>query len=369
MMMNRKKSPFQNLTKHLSVLPLIVLLITPNSVYAQLNEQQKETTLPQEPVKRESKTDEIFVVVEQQPEFIGGTTELMKFLSENIVYPSDALIDKIEGRVIVNFVINKDGDVSDVNIVRGINPSLDSETLRVISLMPNWKPGLIKGEKVRVRYTLPIVFRIPDKEKDETRVVGSSSMKEETSKTLTEKFGVDKHLIIIDGVKMEKGFDLNSINRDDIDFIAVLKMELAIAIYGEEGKDGAVVITKGTSKNKTPAILDGKATKEDDDVFEEVEVQPEFPGGIKALIIYLGENIKYQYPFDHYQPHGRVITNFIIHKDGSISNINIIRGIGEWQDKEATRVIKNMPKWTPGQQGGKAVNVRYTLPIVFRLQQ
>ena len=162
MMMNRKKSPFQNLTKHLSVLPLIVLLITPNSVYAQLNKQQKETSLPQEPVKRESKTDEIFVVVEQQPEFIGGTTELMKFLSENIVYPSDALIDKIEGRVIVNFVINKDGDVSDVNIVRGINPSLDSETLRVISLMPNWKPAYFQGDAVRTKINISVFFILPD---------------------------------------------------------------------------------------------------------------------------------------------------------------------------------------------------------------
>lgn len=367
--MNTSKCPIRKLTKHLSVLPLALLLITANSVYAQQNEPQKETTPPQKPVKRESKTDEIFVVVEQQPEFPGGTQELMKFLSDNIIYPSDAVKDKIEGRIIVTFIINKDGGVTDMNIVRGVNSLLDTEALRVISMMPNWKPGLQRGKKVRVRYTLPIVFRIPDKEKDETRVVGSRSMKEKTSKTLTEKFGVDKHLIIIDGVKMEKGFDLNNINRDDIDFIAVLKKELAIAIYGEEGKDGAVVITNGTSKNKAPAIIEGKTTNDDDGVFEEVEVQPEFPGGIKALIIYLGENIKYQYPFDHYQPHGRVITNFIIHKDGSISNINIIRGIGEWQDKEAIRVIKNMPNWEPGQQGGKAVNVRYTLPIVFRLQQ
>ena len=104
-----------------------------------------------------------------------------------------------------------------------------------------------------------------------------------------------------------------------------------------------------------------------DEVLETVEKEPEFPGGMQALMYYLGDNVNYPYWNEHIQ--GRIITNFIIHKDGSISNIKIVRGMGYWQDEEAIRVIATMPKWIPGENKGKAVNVWHTLPIVFRLQQ
>lgn len=123
---------------------------------------QIESYTPPPPPKaiKEEATDEVFVVVEQQPEFPGGTTALMKFLSNNIKYPVIAQENGIQGRVITNFVVERDGSISDVNVVRGQDPSLDREAVRVIKTMPKWTPGQQRGKPVRVRFTLPVVFRL-----------------------------------------------------------------------------------------------------------------------------------------------------------------------------------------------------------------
>ncbi|HZJ80990.1 MAG TPA: energy transducer TonB [Dysgonamonadaceae bacterium] len=115
---------------------------------------------PPKPVVEEEVEDEIFVVVEQQPEFPGGMSALMKFLGDNIKYPVIAQENGIQGRVITNFVVERDGSISDVQVVRGQDPSLDREAVRVIQTMPKWKPGQQRGKPVRVRFTLPVVFRL-----------------------------------------------------------------------------------------------------------------------------------------------------------------------------------------------------------------
>jgi protein TonB len=98
--------------------------------------------------------------VEEMPEFPGGQSALMKYLSENIRYPVIAQENGIEGRVICSFVVERDGSITDVQVVRGVDPSLDREAVRVIQSMPKWKPGKQRGKPVRVRFTLPIVFRL-----------------------------------------------------------------------------------------------------------------------------------------------------------------------------------------------------------------
>lgn len=123
---------------------------------------QIQTFIPPPPPKpkEEEAAEEIFVVVEEQPEFPGGQAALMKFLSENIRYPVIAQENGIQGRVICSFVVEKDGSITDVQVVRGVDPSLDKEAVRVIQSMPKWKPGKQRGKAVRVRFTLPIVFRL-----------------------------------------------------------------------------------------------------------------------------------------------------------------------------------------------------------------
>ena len=118
----------------------------------------------QAPVELEQPEEDdevVFVVVETMPEFPGGQQALFKYLSENVKYPVIAQENGIQGRVICQFVVNKDGKIVDVEVVRsGGDPSLDKEAIRVIKSMPPWKPGKQRGKPVRVKYTVPVNFRL-----------------------------------------------------------------------------------------------------------------------------------------------------------------------------------------------------------------
>ena len=111
-------------------------------------------------VEPEPEEEEIFMVVEDAPEFPGGTQALLDYLRKNIKYPAICRENNIQGRVLVSFVVNKDGAIVDPEVVKGVNPSLDKEALRVISGMPKWKPGSQRGKPVRVKYTVPVNFRL-----------------------------------------------------------------------------------------------------------------------------------------------------------------------------------------------------------------
>ena len=104
--------------------------------------------------------DVIHVSVEVMPEFIGGTAALMKYLSSNIKYPTISQETGSQGKVIVQFVVDKDGTISNPEVVRGVDPYLDKEAIRVISSMPKWTPGVQNGKKVRVKFTVPVSFRL-----------------------------------------------------------------------------------------------------------------------------------------------------------------------------------------------------------------
>ena len=106
----------------------------------------------------------------------------------------------------------------------------------------------------------------------------------------------------------------------------------------------------------------------DEDVIVDVaEIMPEFPGGTAALMKYLGTNIKYPTISQEMGSAGRVIVQFVVDKDGSISNPEVVRGVDAYLDKEAIRVIRLMPKWKPGTQMDKPVKVKYAIPVSFKL--
>lgn len=94
------------------------------------------------------------------PEFPGGVTALMEFIKSNIKYPLSAKKNGVEGRVSVSFIVEKDGSITDIEIVRGVDPALDAETIRIIESMPKWQPGSERGKPVAAKFTLPITFRI-----------------------------------------------------------------------------------------------------------------------------------------------------------------------------------------------------------------
>ena len=109
-----------------------------------------------QPVNKNS----VYDVVEQMPSFPGGISGLRTYLNQNIRYPAEAQENCVQGRVVVSFVVEKDGHISDVTVLRSVDPSLDKEAVRVIRNMPRWTPGKQGGEPVRVRYNVPVSFRL-----------------------------------------------------------------------------------------------------------------------------------------------------------------------------------------------------------------
>ena len=106
------------------------------------------------------KNQKVFDVVEQMPEYPGGIQALFEYLSQNVKYPSDAENQKVEGRVIATFIVETDGTINNVEVVKPVFPSLDAEAIRVLSGMPKWTPGKQSGKEVRVKYTVPINFHL-----------------------------------------------------------------------------------------------------------------------------------------------------------------------------------------------------------------
>jgi protein TonB len=109
---------------------------------------------------KKTSNDKVFEKVEDMPEFPGGEQAMMKFVSENVQYPEEAKEKEISGRVLVGFIVEKDGSVNEVKIVRGIGGGCDEEAVRVVKAMPKWKPGKQDGKTVRVSYTMPFFFKM-----------------------------------------------------------------------------------------------------------------------------------------------------------------------------------------------------------------
>ena len=325
----------------------------------------------------------VFMVVEEMPEFPGGNTELMKFLAKNIKYPAEAQQKGEQGRVIVQFVVGKDGKLSDIKIMRSISPTLDAEAIRVIKAMPDWKPGTQRGQAVNVKFNIPISFRLDGakgnegEEESDIRVVGYNKKnikavysvpREEVSASTSddEVFQVVENMPEFPGgteelIKKLPGAQMDEDGKITIDGKEVNK----ILVNGKDFYDGDQVVN--TNKSMQTKVTAEGSVKDNNEIFEIVENMPEFPGGMAELMKFLQQNIKYPEQARKDSIQGRVIVQFTIKKTGEVSNTTIVSGVSPELDAEAIRVVNAMPLWTPGEQKGEPVNVKFTLPIQFRL--
>lgn len=158
-MMNKQTSNPLARFKYLLLVPLAIALLAMNSTAMRANVQKKvvKTT---KATKKTSANDKVYEVCEQMPTFPGGDAALMKYLSENVKYPALAIKAQEQGRVVVSFTVEKDGAISDVKVARSVTPSLDAEAVRVVKAMPKWTPGKQGGQLVRVRYNVPVSFKL-----------------------------------------------------------------------------------------------------------------------------------------------------------------------------------------------------------------
>jgi TonB family protein len=162
----------------------------------------------------------VYDVVEQMPQFPGGTSKLMEYLYSNVNYPKECMDKGAQGRVIVQFVVRKDGSVADVKVVRSVDPLLDAEAVRVVSSMPKWKPGKQKGKEVNVKYNLPISFKL------------KGNSKSADAKSDDKGVGMDEAYVLVDGVEMTMA-EMKALSLEKIASIDVLKDGAAVKIWRE----------------------------------------------------------------------------------------------------------------------------------------
>ena len=282
-MMNKKRTRTVSRIKYALFAPLAAALRIVSNISCTSTENKKDST---EATESRAVEGEVFQVVEEMPEFPGGMGECMKFLSKNIKFPAQAAENGIQGRVIIQMVVTKEGDIAEAKVVRGVDPLLDAEALRVINSMPKWKPGKQRGEAVNVKYTIPVMFKL----------------------------------------------------------------------------------TGDNSSDKKEADTQQEAKVDENGIHQVCEEMPEFPGGMQECMKWLGKNIKYPTTAQEKGIQGRVIMQFVVERDGSITEPKVVRGVDPDLDKEALRVISIMPNWKPGKHKGEAVRVKYTLPVMYRLQ-
>jgi len=130
-----------------------LILMTVMAVFCLTTAKAQKTIVSQ-------KNQKVFEIVEQMPEYPGGMMAMMEFLQKNMKYPADAEKQKVQGKVMVSFIVETNGSISDVKVMKNAFPSLDAEAIRVVKAMPRWTPGKQKGKVVRVHFSLPITYRL-----------------------------------------------------------------------------------------------------------------------------------------------------------------------------------------------------------------
>jgi TonB family protein len=188
-----------------------------------------------------SDTSSIYQMVEKAPMPIGGMEEWISYINSNIQYPALANEIGIEGNVYVSFVVNREGQIQETQILRGIGGGCDEEALRLIKEAPDWTPGTQDGQDVNVRIRLPIKFKLPFVEIDSTDNQVESSL-ETSIETKKVKISPD-YLYVIDGHVLDEKQDLFFINPTEIINFQILKNIEALDFYGAKSKNGIMIIT------------------------------------------------------------------------------------------------------------------------------
>lgn len=245
-MMHKKQTPARVRFAYAAVLPILAAtMFVCNPARARIVSSDNATlaeapvnepvTINQNPPAGDSVP---FASIEQKPTFNGGdAVEFSKWVAENLKYPKEAYEDGIQGRVMVAFKVCEDGEVRDVKVIRGVNELLDAEAVRVVSASPKWEPGYQDGKPVNVTYSFPVVFKLRGNE-NSGEVVNSFSV---NGSIMIRSTDGAMPLVYLDGVKYTG--DLSKIDPATISSMEVLKDEKAIEKYGEEAKNGIILIT------------------------------------------------------------------------------------------------------------------------------
>ena len=355
--------------------------------------------------------------IEKEPEFKGGEKALIKFMNANIHYPLIAQRAGVEGTVIIRFVVNIHGNISDVKLKKGIGHGCDEEAVRVVKAMPAWNPGRNNGKVIPVMIDMPIEFRLSKETiregtidiadhpigllKDDKNLPlkyveqkpqfkgGNVAMlkfiRAKMNYPIAAKYiGFEGTVIVqfvveetgkISRVKILSGFD----NGCDEEAMRLVKSmpdwipgrmngQAVPSIFQIPIKFELPKTTRESESNEEGFPMPGDRNYEIDRPLLVVEQNPEFKGGYNALTKYLKN--KAIYPVSAWKEGGQgtVFVHFVVERNGKITNVKLLRGIGKAYDEEAMRLVRSMPDWIPGRQDGKVVRVMFQIPVKFQLE-
>ena len=290
-------------------------------------------------IKYDTKDDEhvIYRYVEQMPQFPGGEAALMKYIQSHINYPPMAAENEVGGRVVVRFIVDETGKVSNATVILSADEYLDKEAVRVCKSLPKFTPGRHNGQAVSVWYTLPVTFKLAGEQKA----------------TAADTIAIDGKTYGFDELYAKQ-------HPDGVDLDGSLP-EVIVQAYPKVLKYGAIY---AGSRSYDYEILEG------DTVYYQVEKMPKFPIGEAAVKEYIESNIQYPAKALKNRVQGCVIVKYVIEKTGKISNVRVVRSLDKDLDKEAVRLVKTLPFIpTPGRHKGKAVSVWRTQQVVFTLPE
>jgi TonB family protein len=335
------------------LIPFLVFLVVLSSFGSSHYLNQDNNSLPA--------TDSVYAVVDKEPEFPGGNEAKFKFLAEKLSYPAEAKEANKQGRVIVQFVVTETGKVTNVKVVKSVSPSLDKEAIRIVSLFPDWTPGELNGKKVSCYQLVPVTFKV------------DVMMEHEQPK-----------LVVIDDLKMPLNFDINVLNGGEIDTGYIKKPttdEIRIQLvnkYGSDAKYGVIEVYTKRFKNFQKKVVrnewDTIARVDPNDknaIYSVIEVDkmPALVGGDKKLDQIIQQNLKYPDACMREGIRGTVYVQFVVDKNGKVKDTVVKNKVNSLLAAEALRVVNLIPDWIPAEKHGEKVNVRFTLPIKFRIEE
>lgn len=348
-------------------------------------------TVPSDEKKKAKKP--VFTIVEEIPQFPGGEKRMIYYLSEYVKYPPQAKANKVEGTVVVSFIVSKTGRVENAKVVKSVHQALDAEAVRIVSSMPYWTPGKQNGIPVDVYYTIPIEFRLQDSGKG-TSDAGVSEMEnlQEQLAGLQEQM-LDNQNNMADLQKLAASDQkLNFEHHKQITGLQKQMAELGKQISDDQKQMETLQKSLTASRDQNADYQKqiasfrsqlGDRQKQMRDLqsqlrelqaqvapvlYRQIETMPQFSGGETEMMKFIRLNLKYPVTARVNGITGSALVLFIVDRNGKIANAMVTNEIDPSLRAEALRVIKRMPDWTPGQQGGKPVNVFCTIPIRFILK-
>lgn len=314
-----------------------------------------------------SDTTFVYMVVEEMPQFPGGANGLMTYLRNSIIYPQQARDAGIQGKCLVTFVVDSSGKVKDARIEKSSgDAALDKESVRVVESMPRWTPGKQSGKAVAVQYTLPITFHLQ----------GAPQSKTNDNTLLLNK---ESPLLVINGDIYEGNANIiNNIKEEDIESINVLEEDAATKLYGEKGKNGAIIIE--VKKSNAPFLMPGTtatahAKEQEPKLYQfNVGIQQEetkdaaytrpaeFTGDTRDLQLSNAKAV-----IESNLTDGSVTIEFNVETDGTITFAKVKKSSGNNRiDTEAMTMLYNTTgKWAHALQDGKPVRTRPSLTLTF----